>query len=146
MRHLVTIAIAAMFSITTTAAFAADTGSTSTTGTPKATHTKKVKKHAKKKPMAKKEKAAVTETHHEAHTHTPMPMPLKVEEPKHEYPAKFKGAYGKVEERRTYPTEEMKNKAVDLWDREGKILEPDGTITTPASMVKKTDVPGIPGH
>jgi hypothetical protein len=45
------------------------------------------------------------------------------------FKAKFKGFLGLKVATRYYATEEMKNRALQLWKDEGKILEPDGTIT-----------------
>ena len=70
-------------------------------------------------------------------THTPSPAPT--------YHAQFKGAFGLVllEERR-YHSAEMKQKALELWDKEQKILEPDGTIND-KYVVKPQKPRGIPG-
>jgi hypothetical protein len=61
------------------------------------------------------------------------------------YVAKFKGAFGKVVERRSYPTEEMRQQALDLWHRELKILEPDGSIND-KYVPKKQGFCPIPGN
>ena len=44
------------------------------------------------------------------------------------FQAMFQGAFGRVVEKRSYPSEEMKLRALGLWAAEWKILEPDGTI------------------
>ncbi len=46
------------------------------------------------------------------------------------FKAKFKGFLGMKVATRYYPTEEMKNQALQLWKDEGKILEPNGSVTT----------------
>jgi len=43
--------------------------------------------------------------------------------------ANFKGPFGQVVAVRDYPTETMKNQALDLWSRERSILETDGSVT-----------------
>jgi curved DNA-binding protein CbpA len=45
--------------------------------------------------------------------------------------ANFKGALGKVLASRAYESEEMRERALNLWVAEGKILEPDGSILEP---------------
>lgn len=72
----------------------------------------------------------------------PNVVPSPITEPS--YLAKFKGAFGKVEERRSYPTEEMRQSALDLWDKERKILEPDGSINE-KHVPKKQGTCPIPG-
>ena len=49
-------------------------------------------------------------------------------QPEAVYEAKFKGVFGITIEERLYPTEEMRENALELWASERKILEPDGTI------------------
>ncbi len=61
------------------------------------------------------------------------------------YTAKFKGAFGRVVAKRTYPTKEMKNRALDLWKKDGTLLEPDGSVTKPQSSVN-SESSRIPGH
>lgn len=83
--------------------------------------------------------------------HTPR---VEDTEPKHidsksgslaEFTVSFELAFGIVVESRTYPTLQMKRKALDLWKRERKILEPDGTINE--KYVLRPQSPGpIPGH
>ena len=55
------------------------------------------------------------------------------------FKAKFKGFLGIKVATRYYQTEEMKNEALRLWKAEGKILEPDGTITTLKSENQAAD-------
>lgn len=62
-----------------------------------------------------------------------------------EYPLKFKGAFGLTVETRTYPTPEMKARAQDLWDRDRKILELDGSINE-KYVTKQQEISVIPGH
>lgn len=148
MRNLIALAVAAIFSIGGVNAFAADSSKTESTAAKSKSTTSK-KAPAKKSTTSKKAKPKAT-TPEAAPKPTPAtpiatPQPAPAA-PAKTYPAKFKGAFGKVVERRTYPTEEMKNRAVNMWDREGKILEPDGTITVPAHALKKEDAPGVPGH
>lgn len=45
------------------------------------------------------------------------------------FQAKFRGFLGVKVATRYYATEDMKNEAMKLWKAEGKILEPDGSIT-----------------
>lgn len=62
------------------------------------------------------------------------------------YVAQFKGGLGFVSvASRTYPTEEMKKKALDMWDKDMRILEPDGTINE-KYMLKKPSAMPMPGH
>lgn len=60
------------------------------------------------------------------------------------YQVKFKGAFGMTVETRTYHSAEMKQKALELWDRERKLLEPDGSINTKHVQPQTSGV--IPGH
>jgi curved DNA-binding protein CbpA len=50
---------------------------------------------------------------------------------KRNFNANFKGTLGKVLASRTYESEEMRERALNLWVAEGKILEPDGSILEP---------------
>jgi hypothetical protein len=45
--------------------------------------------------------------------------------------AKFKGALGITIAKRYYPTEAMRDQALEMWGAQGVILEPDGSITNP---------------
>jgi cell division protein FtsI/penicillin-binding protein 2 len=45
--------------------------------------------------------------------------------------AKFKGALGITIAKRYYPTEAMRDQALEMWGAKGVILEPDGSITNP---------------
>jgi len=58
----------------------------------------------------------------------------------------FKGPFGIPVEKRNYPSEQMKQKALDLWDREKKILEPDGSINDKYVVKQKIGSGLIPGH
>jgi ribosomal protein L40E len=60
------------------------------------------------------------------------------------YKAQFRQLFGLKVIERTYPTMEMKQRALQLWTREQKILEPDGTINDKYAP-KPTSSP-IPGH
>lgn len=46
--------------------------------------------------------------------------------------------------KRAYPTEEMRNKALAQWNKDMRILEPDGTLND-AYAIKKPEVTPIPG-
>ncbi|MDX9951429.1 MAG: zinc-ribbon domain-containing protein [Methylophilaceae bacterium] len=61
------------------------------------------------------------------------------------YEARFQGLFGLVDEKRRYPTAEMKARAQALWDKERKILEPDGSINEQYAQKQKSDSV-IPGH
>lgn len=62
------------------------------------------------------------------------------------YHVQFKGAFGLVIlEERHYPNPEMKQKALELWDSDQKILEPDGSINE-KYVIKQPKAVGIPGH
>jgi hypothetical protein len=54
---------------------------------------------------------------------------LSTQPTKQTFIAHFKGQFGNIVAIREYPTEAMKNQAIDLWSRENNILEPDGSIT-----------------
>jgi len=60
------------------------------------------------------------------------------------YKEKFRGAFGMIVAKRAYPTKEMANRAQELWRRERKILEPDGSITVMQEESKEPSV--IPGQ
>jgi len=62
------------------------------------------------------------------------------------YYATFKGAFGITVEKRSYHSEQMKQKALDLWEREKKILEPDGSINDKYVLKPKPASGLIPGH
>lgn len=72
--------------------------------------------------------------------HVPVPAAKAGED----YPVKFKGAFGMTVETRTYRSAEMKQKAQELWDKERKLLEPDGSINTRHVQPQTSGV--IPGH
>jgi hypothetical protein len=62
------------------------------------------------------------------------------------YHVQFKGAFGLVIlEERHYASQEMKQKALELWDSEQKILEPDGSINE-KYVIKPPKAVGIPGY
>ena len=61
------------------------------------------------------------------------------------YPANFNLALGVIVETRTYPSKKMKQRAMELWASEKKILEPDGSIND-KYVLKKSDFSPIPGH
>ena len=85
---------------------------------------------------------AVTAPIPESHT-PPAPIPSANETAGFE--AKFKGAFGLTVEKRTYRTAEMKHKALNLWDKERKLLEPDGTINEKYTIQPQSSGM-IPGH
>jgi len=85
---------------------------------------------------------AVTAPIPESHT-PPAPIPSANEAAGFE--AKFKGAFGLTVEKRTYRTAEMKHKALNLWDKERKLLEPDGTINEKYTIQPQSSGM-IPGH
>jgi len=60
------------------------------------------------------------------------------------YKEKFRGAFGMVVAKRAYPTKDMANRAQEMWRRERKILEPDGSITVMQEDSKEPSV--IPGQ
>lgn len=62
-----------------------------------------------------------------------------------QYVVSFKRFWGPVLEERVYPNRKMTRRAQSLWDREGKILEADGTINDKYSVKPKTFTP-IPGY
>lgn len=62
-----------------------------------------------------------------------------------QYVVSFKRFWGPVLEERVYPNRKMTRRAQTLWDREGKILEADGTINDKYSVKPKTFTP-IPGY
>lgn len=68
-----------------------------------------------------------------------------VPEPVGKHKAIFRRIFGIVVTERSYPTEEMKQRALDLWTREQKILEPNGSINTKYVLKPETFSP-IPGH
>jgi hypothetical protein len=57
----------------------------------------------------------------------------------------FRRNWGPVLEERVYGSEEMSRRARQLWQREGKILEPNGRINDTYIVKPKTFTP-IPGH
>jgi|GEM_PF-1959976 len=61
------------------------------------------------------------------------------------YVVTFKRVWGQVVEERIYPSSEMSRRALELWRREGKILEPNGKINE-AYVVKPKTFSPIPGH
>lgn len=61
------------------------------------------------------------------------------------YEVRFKGLLGLVDEKRSYPTAEMQQRAKALWDKERKILEPDGSINDRYAQ-KQSSGSVIPGH
>lgn len=60
------------------------------------------------------------------------------------YKAQFSQLFGTVVIERTYPTMAMKQRALSLWTREQKILEPDGRINDKYAPKRKPSL--IPGH
>jgi len=81
----------------------------------------------------------------EAHEELPVSQPSYTTAAGTSYKAQFKGAFGLIlMEERHYPTAEMKQKALDLWDKKQEILEPDGTIND-KYVVKQPKAGGIPG-
>lgn len=61
------------------------------------------------------------------------------------YEVRFKGLLGLVDEKRSYPTAEMQQRAKALWDKERKILELDGSINDRYAQ-KQSAGSVIPGH
>ena len=63
-----------------------------------------------------------------------------------QYVVSFKRFWGPVLEERVYPNRKMTSRARTLWDREGKILEADGTINDKYVVKPKTfsPIPGFP--
>ena len=76
--------------------------------------------------------------------HTPNASTPSANEPAG-FEAKFKGAFGLTVEKRTYRTAEMKHKALNLWDKERKLLEPDGSINEKYTIQPQSSGM-IPGH
>lgn len=95
-----------------------------------------------KAPETKREKPAVRQNH--LHSVAP-PTPEDNDSPK-KYHANFKGPFGIIVEKRTYPTEEMKKKALALWGSERKILELDGSINDKYVLRQPQTSGPIPGH
>jgi hypothetical protein len=62
-----------------------------------------------------------------------------------QYVVSFRRFWGGVLEERIYPNRRMSRRAQTLWDREGKILEADGTINEKYAIRRKTFTP-IPGY
>lgn len=60
------------------------------------------------------------------------------------YKAQFRQLFGMVVIERTYPSMAMKQRALRLWAREQKILEPDGSINDKYAPERKASP--IPGH
>lgn len=50
--------------------------------------------------------------------------------PQAKFKTKFKGFLGVTVTKREYPTQEMKDKALQIWKSEGKVLELDGSLTS----------------
>jgi hypothetical protein len=68
------------------------------------------------------------------------------EERRQNMTVKFKLLFGLIPvEKRTYPNEEMREKAVILWKKEQKVLEPDGTINEKYALKNHND-DGIMHH
>jgi len=63
----------------------------------------------------------------------------------HRYVVTFKRFWGPVLEERVYPTRRMSIRAQELWYREGKILEVDGSINE-AYVVKPKVFAPVPGY
>lgn len=61
------------------------------------------------------------------------------------YELHFTGLFGLIDEKRSYPSAEMRQKAKALWDKERKILEPDGSINEQYAQ-KQNSGNVIPGH
>lgn len=78
--------------------------------------------------------------------HTIPPAQHDAEHAPKGYHVSFKGPFGITVEKRTYPTEQMRQQALDLWDREKKILEPDGSINDKYVLRSKPVSGLIPGH
>lgn len=72
------------------------------------------------------------------------PDAAPVVEPEMSYQVQFKGPFGLIVGKRTYTTIEMRNKAVELWATEHKIMEPDGSVTE--TVPKQEGGSPIPGH
>jgi len=84
-------------------------------------------------------------TNTEAHEELAVSQPSYTTAAGTSYKAQFKGAFGLIlMEERHYPTAEMKQKALELWDKKQEILEPDGTIND-KYVVKQPKAGGIPG-
>ena len=60
------------------------------------------------------------------------------------YKAQFRQLFGMKVIERTYPSMAMKQRALKLWTREQKILEPDGTIND--KYAPQPQPSPIPGH
>lgn len=69
----------------------------------------------------------------------------KEEEPFSGYKVAFKVGFGQLAETRTYPSKQMRNRALELWTLEQKILEPDGTVND-KYVLKEAEFSPIPGH
>ena len=69
----------------------------------------------------------------------------KEEEPFTGYKVAFRVGFGQLAETRTYPSKQMRNRALELWTLEQKILEPDGTVND-KYVLKKAEFSPIPGH
>lgn len=69
----------------------------------------------------------------------------KEEEPFTGYKVAFKVGFGQLAETRTYPSKQMRNRALELWTLEQKILEPDGTVND-KYVLKEAEFRPIPGH
>ena len=69
----------------------------------------------------------------------------KEEEPFSGYKVAFKVGFGQLAETRTYPSKQMRNRALELWTLEQKILEPDGTVND-KYVLKEAEFRPIPGH
>lgn len=69
----------------------------------------------------------------------------KEEEPFTGYKVAFKVGFGQLVETRTYPSKQMRNRALELWTLEQKILEPDGTVND-KYVLKEDEFRPIPGH
>jgi len=70
---------------------------------------------------------------------------IKEEEPFFGYKVAFKVGFGQLVETRTYPSKQMRNRALELWTLEQKILEPDGTVND-RYVLKENEFSPIPGH
>lgn len=69
----------------------------------------------------------------------------KEEEPSSGYKVAFKVGFGQLAATRTYPSKQMRNRALELWTLEQKILEPDGTVND-KYVRKEAEFSPIPGH
>lgn len=67
------------------------------------------------------------------------------EEPFSGYKVAFRVGFGQLAETRTYPSKQMRNRALELWTLEQKILEPDGTVND-KYVFKEDEFNPIPGH